>query len=1437
MLRELKVHLQPRTKASSRSNHPTRFRVAPFLIVRLEALKVALAVAFVALASGASAQVYNIGPDSPKTPQAQSNQKHPADQTLGWGSNIQNARLARAAELALQHGDHAQALDFAQRAAQATPNDPHLWFLLGYAARLNGKLQVSVDAYARGLRLSPSAVDGLSGLAQTYSMIGRTDDAIRLLKEAVASDPRRRADALLLGDLYLRSADYTDAVEWLSRAERIQPDARSELLMALSYQHLKQMDIASHYLDMAKRRSPDNPDVERTMAGYYRESGKYSEAIAALKSIRNPRPDVTAELAFTYQLDGNLGDSAKLYAQAANAGPKDLSLQLSAAQAEVAVGSIEKANSFIARAAALDANHYRLHAIEGEIARLQEREQDAVKEYKAALANLPASPAEGLLYGIQLHMDLMETYRVLADDTAAHHELDIAQKEIGAQGDQGAGRAQFLHLRSLIKMNTGDLDGALIDITGALAVNTHDRNDLQLDGDVLMKLGRTEDAIAAYKQILVVDTANRYALTSLGYASRAAGRDQDAERYFQRLTEADPSLFISYLALGDLYTARREFEKAQESYGNAYTRAPSKAMIIAGGMNAAIEAHNLSLGAKWLSRGTNEMSREPQILREKERYLRLVGQYQESSEVGREAIRVLPRDRDVVVYLGYDLLYMGKYDELQTLTSQYLEVFPNDADIPLLEGYVHKHGGLLEDARQDFTKALKRDPDMVTGYVNRGYILNDLNQPEASAADFESALAREPDNGEAHLGLAFASLDLNKPEAALQQTELAERTLGDSRDLHVIRATAYGREKMAEKADNEYRAALKFTPNDGALHLGLGNSYFAERRYHDAIGELQIAEKLSPDDASVYALLARSYANLQDREQSLRYVQLAEQRAEMGPASARGAEAAQSEVLLSSGEALNTLGDQKAAMDLFRRALALRKSNRVSVRLSIAEVMAQQGRVEDAERQIALALMEGQAGETAPTTGSQFIAAADVLRVMHDYQLSQTYLRRAKAAGAPDEEVRIGLANNYLALGDTVRAEAELSAVRTSAESGPGYQYLLAEANVQRQEHHGAEALTSFARASNAEGEDQAAEQDLLQAGADEGLRITPVVSVLSDFSVAPIFEDSTVYVLDSKTDAAFSVPSSASALLPPPRSSLETQETAAYHLHLEHLPTASGSFQVRNSRGQISVPSTNSIVSRNTTDYAMSVGLNPTVRLGTNVLTFNSGVRGTLRRDSDSPVEMNQNLFRAFTYMSTSSFFNTVSLKGYVIWEAGPFTESSLHSRSLSGAIDFRVGAPWGKTALVTGWGAADQKFSPVNFEDHYTSSYLGLEHRFGERIKLKAVVEDVRAWRVVGTTSGIAQNLRPAGGVDWFLNHSWDIKASTAYSSTRSFHVYDATQNGFSISYARPFRRKFNDESGAIVLQYPIRVSAGFQQETFFNFKGGQSQQFKPYVRISLF
>jgi tetratricopeptide (TPR) repeat protein len=1051
------------------------------LIARPNFQMIATVFVVAVLACVAGAQSYSVEPDASKSTQPQTGQSQSPGQLLGWGSNIQNARLARAAELALQHGDKALALDYAQRASQATPNDPQLWFLLGYAARLKTRFQESVDAYSRGLHLAPSAIDGLSGLGQTDSQMGRTEDAEHLLKQVVASDWRRRDDALLLGELYMKSGDYTDALDWLGRAERSQPSARSELLMALTYQHLNQLDSASLYLEMAKRRDPNNPDVQRSMAGYYRGAGNYPDAIAALQSIRMPKPDALAELAYTYQLNGKLNECAVLYARAANAAPKDLGLQLAAAQAEIANGSVEQANPFLSRAAGLRPDYYRLHAIRGEIANFKEREQDAAREYTSALANLPAEPPEGPLFGIQLHMDLMNVYRNLADEDAARQQLDESQTEINALGDKVSGRAQFLRLRALIKMNAGDFDSALGDMKEALAINAHDRDDLQLDGDILMKLDRIEDAIAVYKQILALDPVNRFALTSLGYASRAAGRDQDAEKYFP---ESD---------LGEIY--------------------------------------------------------------------------------------------------------------------------------------------------------------------------------------------------------------------------------------------------------------------------------------------------------------------------------------------------------VSTGKALNTLGDHVAAMERFRKALAEPGSDRVSARLAIAQLMAEQGHSEDSERQIALAQMEGEAGATAPPTGSQFIAAADVLRSMHEYQLSQAYLQRAKAAGAQDSEVRIGFADNYLALGDTVRAQAELSAVKAADGAAPDYQYLLAEANVYRQEHHSAQALTSLAQAADAEGEDQSAEQDLLQAGEDGGLIVTPALSVLSDLLVEPISEDSTVYVPDSKLDASFPVPSSDSALLPPPRSSIETQSTNVFHLNIGYLPTVSGFFQVRNAQGQISVPGTNSIIIRNTTDYIFNVGLNPSITFGNNVLTFNSGVQTTVRRDSESPVDMDQSLFRIFIYMSTSSFFNAVSVRGYVIRETGPFTESKLHSLATAAAVDFRVGSPWGKTALVTGWGANDQQFSPVNYEAYYTSSYIGIERKSGVRLNLKATAEDVRAWRIVGSNWGNAQNLRPAGTVDFTPNHSWDMQLSTAYSSTRNFHVYDAIQNGFSLSYARPFRRKFNDDSRAVVLAYPIRLSAGIRQESFFNFRGGQNQQFRPYVRINLF
>ncbi len=136
------------------------------------------------------------------------------------------------------------------------------------------------------------------------------------------------------------------------------------------------------------------------------------------------------------------------------------------------------------------------------------------------------------------------------------------------------------------------------------------------------------------------------------------------------------------------------------------------------------------------------------------------------------------------------------------------------------------------------------------------------------------------------------------------------------------------------------------------------------------------------------------------------------------------------------------------------------------------------------------------------------------------------------------------------------------------ADEEPNYQYLLAEASVYRQEHQNAQALTAFAQAVDAAGEDQTAEQNLLEAGGDEGYRLNSRLSALDNITIQPIFENTPVYVLDSKLDGLTPVPPTDTSLLPPPRSSIDTEWTNAFHLHLNYLPTATGFFQLRNARG-----------------------------------------------------------------------------------------------------------------------------------------------------------------------------------------------------------------------------------------------------------------------------
>jgi tetratricopeptide (TPR) repeat protein len=1385
------------------------------------------------LAAVSGAQTFEVnGQSSSSSPNSSASSKkhspqHSDNETgMGWGSSIEVAREARAAQTALQHGDARGATEHAQRAVNAAPQNSDLWFTLAYAARLSGQYSLSVDAYRRGLALKPSSIQGLSGLAQTYARMGNSAEAEQTLQQVLAADPKSDVDLQLAGELLL-STDPKRAAEYLQRSEAVKASPRTELLLARAYDRSGDGDSARRMLEKARRSAPTNPEVLRAVASYYRDTGHYDEAIRILEGLQAKDTTTLAELGYSYALAGNVHAAAINYGEAARRAPKDTEIQLNAAQAMINAGDFGKAASLLKQAATLNPDHYRVYALRGRLDAIQHRNEDAIREYEAALKRLPEDVPEGVLYPISLRIDLAEVYHDNGDAADAQRVTKDAASAISRIDVPGTQRPEFLRLRAATELDAGDVGSADKDLKEALQLEPRNAVLLLNYANLLRKTNRKDDARKTYLQALSIDPANAATLGSLGYLSRETG-DFDASRnYFQEFSNKHPDDYVPYLALGDLYSANRNFPQAEESYQQAFQRSSENPLIVSGAMNAALEAHHTAQAKQWLGRASETVRQDPQVMREDERYLTMTGNYAESADLGYRVIEKLPKDREAVDYLAYDLLFLKRLDEATKIVERFEPVLPDDRDLPLIAGYVNAQHDDYEAAVRDFTHALEIDPEMAVGYMNRGYVYNDMRLAGKAENDFRKALALNPQYGEAHLGLAYALLQLRRSSPALKEAEIAARLLPDSESLHLVKAEAYRQRAMFARAEGEYTKALKLNPNGATTYIALADVQYRTHRYASSADTLKSSLAVTPNNPMVLAQLGRSYARLDRPSDALQAIESAER---LGGKDYK--------VLLVAADALRILNHRDQAMAIYARALESSDEDRLQVRLALGRLFAEEGKSSDAQQQMALGFAEARVASTDVTTADDYLNAADILMSIHEYPLAQRMYGRAQALGADDTSVAIGMANASLALGDTRSASEQLASLPNDPERQNNFDFLVTQGNVYRQEGKDDRALSSFVRANQLDPEDPATHTAEMELSEEEGRPITDHLGMNSDVRVNPLFEDDNIYQLDARLLGV----QNNGALLPPPRRSIETFADSRFQYRSNSLPPIQGFVAERNAQGSLSFPSELLIQNRNTFDTIFNVSVAPIVQFGNVKLTVMPGLQFTVRRDTLSPVFMNQNLFRQFVYVSSNSIGDWLSFSGNLILEKGPFTDYTLHSRDFSGDIDFRVGRPWGKTALLTGYNGRDLLFSP-NVSDDYaamteyyqTISYIGLEHQFGSRIKITGQAEFLRAWRIENLQYAIAQTLRPRFAIDAKIRDRWSLSASTAWSSGRSFHAYDSVTSNIVLTYTRDRGWGKNAATETASVSPPMRFSFGFGQQSFYNFPGQERTQVIPVAQFN--
>ncbi|MGH7066712.1 MAG: tetratricopeptide repeat-containing sulfotransferase family protein [Acetobacteraceae bacterium] len=218
---------------------------------------------------------------------------------IGPQAKPSKARARAAREQALvglslaRKRQHAEAISAFKRSVALDPTVAAVLYDLGFACLEADRAQEAADALAAALRLQPDFPNASNNLAIALDRLGRKVEALRLYEEGVRWEPGWHAAQLRLGRIY-RAAGRSEEAAAAFRAAAAATDDPIEAEIDLAFAAAAGGDCATAEakLRAAIRAAPDSGFAFRALGEILGESGRLSEAAAALEHAITLRPEM-----------------------------------------------------------------------------------------------------------------------------------------------------------------------------------------------------------------------------------------------------------------------------------------------------------------------------------------------------------------------------------------------------------------------------------------------------------------------------------------------------------------------------------------------------------------------------------------------------------------------------------------------------------------------------------------------------------------------------------------------------------------------------------------------------------------------------------------------------------------------------------------------------------------------------------------------------------------------------------------------------------------------------------------------------------------------------------------------------------------------------------------------------------------------------------------
>lgn len=424
------------------------------------------------------------------------------------------------------------------------------------AAFLSRRLDAARDAEDKA-----RVVDIAQRLGAIYEQLGEDQEAATAYHAGLEWDPDHRAILRKLVDLAAKRDDQmelTDALENLMRVET--GPAVVDVARSLASVRESQGDEPGAHAALlsALRATPDDKQLFAELKARFEQRGdarSLAEALAiagqgSTDPAERKRSLLEAATALREQA-GDLAASVELLNQAFEMDPTDRDVLFQLMDSRSALGQHAQAITAVEKAMAADPDG------------------DPWLFFSRAVLREGLGDGDGALTDLQLAHDRSGGQYVAELEAQIRTCLLRAEESF----DNDAGKLHRARLARLL-LAQNDIDGAAVVLEELLQQDSRDVEALQLQGDLLEKLGRWAEAADTWRQLFALQegTGQRDVALRFADASVRADRAQDARGALERALSLDPAskpvrdrLRALYDMLGDrLALAQLEFVEADQ---------------------------------------------------------------------------------------------------------------------------------------------------------------------------------------------------------------------------------------------------------------------------------------------------------------------------------------------------------------------------------------------------------------------------------------------------------------------------------------------------------------------------------------------------------------------------------------------------------------------------------------------------------------------------------------------------------------------------------------------------------------------------------------------------------------------------------------------------------------------------------------------------------